>query len=58
MIPHFLGSLKIASCLNTFTTIIDSSAHLRKPHKQGIAVSTNKSFSNPDPQKPKVYWSV
>lgn len=56
MISHFSGSLKITSCLNTFTTITDTSPSPQKPYRQGMAANTNKSSLNLDPQKPKLAW--
>lgn len=45
MIPFFLGSLKIASCLGTFIAS-DASFSLQKPYEQGMAASTSKDFLN------------
>lgn len=56
MNSSFSGSLKIASCLNTFTASIDTSPNLQKPYKQIMAASTNEGFLNVDPQKPKLGW--
>ena len=45
MIPFFLGSLKIASCLSTFIAS-DATLSLQKPHEQVMAASTSKDFLN------------
>lgn len=53
MIPCFLGSLKIASCLSTFIAI-RCITQSQKLCKQGMAVNTSKDSLNMYPQKPKV----
>ena len=45
MIPFFLGSLKIASCLSTFIAS-DAALSLQKPCEQGMAASASKDFLN------------